>query len=136
MKKLKNRVAPYIEAIQCIYHLQKQCTLETKIRIEPVRRVPVMHTGGWYYTMEGCLFAKCSDGLKQAVRDVYNTFDEETREKLAVTPKTPGGWIERADFWRRHLCRLPRKQYYLAMSCIVGWYARCVKRRKEREPWG
>lgn len=99
-----------------------------KITAQPVHTIPVIKTGYWGQTMEGCLFYSRQ---WQAVRDVFGSFDEDTQRALTFTPED-GEWPDRVRFWQRQLKpALPSEMYHAAMLKIIRWYARCVRRRKE-----
>lgn len=130
MLNIKPGISPYIEAAKAIHKIQKRGDPRTGISIKSVRRVPVMSCGYWYATMEGCLFANCSRELERAVKDVFDTFDEETKHRLTFVPKyRKKEWMDRAVLWREKLQCLPPKQYYLAMSYIIQHYIRCVRNK-------
>lgn len=131
MQSIKSRISPYITAAKAVYEIQKRGEPRTGISIKKVRRLPAMSCGYWYATIEGCLFANCSRELERAVKNVFDTFDEETKYRLTLAPKyRKKEWVERAALWREKLQCLPTKQYYLAMSYIIQHYIRCVRNRR------
>lgn len=130
MQSLKSLLLPYVKAVKAVHDLRKTGSPTTKICVQSVKTVPVFTMSNWGASIEGCLFANQPRELERAVRAVFYSFDEETQHRLTFTPKEKGEWVQRASFWREHLCCLPQKQYYQAMSCITGWYIHCVKMRK------
>jgi len=99
------------------------------VQLRPVYSVPVLKFSYWGGTMEGCLFC----GRKwQAIRDVFDIFDEDTQHALTFVPKNGGAWVDRARFWQRELRpALEPKLYHEAMMILLNWYIRCVKMRRE-----
>ena len=94
-----------------------------KITAQPVHTIPVIKTGYWGQTMEGCLFYSRQ---WQAVRDVFGSFDEDTQRALTFTPED-GEWPDRVRFWQRQLKpALPSEMYHAAMLKIIRWYAQLI----------
>lgn len=70
----------------------------------------------------------------KAVCAVFETFLEEVQHSLTFAPKEPGQWVDRARFWQRELKpTLPPRMYHKVMTLFVGWYAHCLRRRKEAQ---
>lgn len=111
------------------------------VKVKPVYTVPVLHLSYWGSTMEGCLFY----GQKwKPLRDVFDSFDEETQHVLTFAPKEQREWVDRAKFWEEALRpALEPMLYHEAMIIIDHWYIHCMRMRrpdrsgtssKERDP--
>jgi len=100
------------------------------VQLRPVYSVPVLKFSYWGGTMEGCLFC----GRKwQAIRDVFDTFTEETQHALTFSPKD-GEWVDRVRFWQRELRpALEPELYHEAILTLVQWCIRCGKMRREEK---
>ena len=104
------------------------------VQIRPVQALPIITLAPAYYnTMEGCMTYKLGRDTDNAVRKVFKSLPYETQRRLEFTPEKPGEWVERAKFWQRELePALPTKMKHEVMMLFIGWYARCLRRRKER----
>ena len=103
------------------------------VQIKPVYRVPCITLGPAYYnTMEGCLMHRLGREADYAVREVFKNLPYEVQRHLEFTPENPGEWVERAKFWKEELSPvLPSGMYHKVMALFIGWYARCLRMRKE-----
>ena len=103
------------------------------LRVERLKNLPFKRLGyGFLNTMEGCALYNGSRAVYEAVRDVYGLFDPNTQQALCFTPEHPGEWAGRARAWQEALRpTLPPEQYHAAMTKILAWYVKCVKRRLE-----
>lgn len=102
----------------------------TKVEIQQVFRVPVLKPSYWGFTMEACLLDDRK--TRRAVLAVFSTFSKPVQHALTFTPENPGEWIARAKFWQQKLKpSLPPKMYHAVMARFTGWYARCLRMRKE-----
>ena len=93
--------------------------------VENGKPMPVYHTSLWLETIEGWnVFAPMGNKeLRQAVKEVYNGFDSDVQLALMHTPDRPGGWVDRARFWKSALrAALDLKLYHMAMEYILDWY--------------
>lgn len=100
------------------------------IEARKVWTVPMLNTTYWPWTMEACLM--CGGAAEKAVIDVFYALPVETQHSLTFTPKEPRGWVERAQFWAEELRpALPSGMYHKVMVLFIGWYARCLRMRKE-----
>lgn len=107
---------------------RKAGATSAEIKVRPTYTLPVVRLGYWGQTMEGCLFY---GPQWQAIRDVFNTFDDDTQHALTFTPED-GKWPDRCRFWQQHLKpALPPEQFHAAMLKLIQWYIRCVRRRRE-----
>ena len=88
------------------------------VQVKPVYTVPAVRLGYWGLTMEGCLFY----GPKwQPLRDVFDSFPEETQHALCFSPNT-GEWGDRVRFWQRELrSTLEPKLYHEMIHTLIQW---------------
>lgn len=118
-------------AAKLTVEIRKARKAGTGVRVQRTYTIPLVDIGCWSWTLEGSMFALSGD-LKNAVKAVFLTFDEETQHALTFVPKVPGGWAARARMWQRALKpALPPSQYHTAMTMILSGYIKCVKRRAE-----
>lgn len=103
----------------------------TGVKIEPVRTIPVYTLApALLNTMEGPLVWNAGRDVYQVVQEIFNGLPYETRRQLEFTPKKPGEWVERAQFWKRELQpAMPPQMYHEVMVLFISWYARCLRRR-------
>ena len=104
------------------------------VQIRPVYTVPVVELKPCYMnTMEAGQTWKLGRDTDRAVMELFQRLPYETQRRLEFTPKKPGEWVERAKFWQRELePALPTKMKHEVMMLFIGWYARCLRRRKEQ----
>lgn len=92
----------------------------------PARRVPVIRTGYWGWTLEATVFGGTTKLIEYAARFVFYRLDEQAQRAFTFTPM-PGQWVERAKFWSEQLKPLlPPVQHYTAMIALVGWFRHCL----------
>ncbi len=103
------------------------------IQLRPVYRVPYIPFGPAFpNTIEGCKVLNMGREVSQAVAEVFYGFPYEVQRRLEFTPEEPGGWAKRARFWQEQLKpALPPKMYHAVMMKVIGWYAHCLRARKE-----
>ncbi len=103
------------------------------IQLCSVYCVPSATSGsGFYNTIEGCLTWRCGSEVDKAIMDIFKSLPYGTQRWLEFTPDQPGGWVERAQFWRKQLQPvLPEKTYHTVMVLFIGWYAHCLRERKK-----
>ena len=103
------------------------------VQIKPVYTIPCITLGPAYYnTMEGCLMHRLGRKADCAVKEVFKNLPYETKRRLEFTPEKPGKWVERAHFWAGELEPvLPSGMYHKVMALFTGWYAHCLRMRKE-----
>jgi hypothetical protein len=98
------------------------------LQVKKIRDIPIVNLGYWGATPEGCLFYQKK---WSPVRDVFDSFDEETQHALTFAPKD-GEWVERIRFWQKELRPvLDSKLYHEAMLKLIRWSIRCQKMRQE-----
>lgn len=108
------------------------------VKVTTCYRVPLLKTGYWGWTMEGCLL----DGPKwRAAIAAFDALPEATRYALTFTPQRPGEWVERAqlyrDLWRPALPPRPGRRQTPRPPHIGRRSWRCWQRwaRTRRPPW-
>jgi hypothetical protein len=104
--------------------------------ISQVHSLPLINPAPAYYnTIEGCLMRKVGRDVDQAFKKVFRSLPYEVQRKLEFSPKEPGEWAERAQFWRQHLKSvLPPEMYYLIISTILKWYIHYLRNRAGQVP--
>lgn len=103
------------------------------IRVRVAHTIPIYDLApSFYNTIEGGLTWKLGRDTSEAVRTVFKGFPYETQRRLEFTPENPGEWAERARFWQQQLKPvLPPKEHHAVMALFIGWYAHCLRMRKE-----
>lgn len=108
----------------------------TGVKVEPVTCVPVVDFGRWSWTAEALLsYPQHPSGTREAVKAVFNSFDDGTQRKLTFGPGDhPGALVERAKFWQEALKpSLTKEQYSAAILTIIDWCIWCAKRSNKEE---
>lgn len=107
-----------VKAIKAARGMRKRGA--TGIEIVPIKAIPVVNIGYWSWTPEACLaFPKVPEGTREAVKAVFQSFDEDTQHTLTFTPDY---FPERVRFWQRHLKpALTPEQYSAAILTIIQW---------------
>ena len=104
------------------------------VKLLPVKTIPIVKPGYWGWIAEATLdYPKTPIGTREAVKSVFDTFDEETQHMLTFGPGDgPHAWTDRARFWQRALksCLTPQ-QYSAAILTILEWAI--AYRKKEAE---
>lgn len=102
----------------------------TEIVVEEKKVLPVIRTGGFYNTVEGCTLS-WYDGIRDIARKAFNELPDEVKYQLQFVPKA-GEYKERAYLWMAILKPvMTDTQYHTAMRAIIGWYIHIIKERKE-----
>ncbi len=101
------------------------------VKIKPAFTVPcATFTPAYLNTIEGCQTRKLGREIDQAVKEVFDCLPYETRRQIERDDM--GSWADRARFWQRQLKpALPPKEYHAVMTLFIGWYAHCLRMRKE-----
>ena len=100
------------------------------LKVQEAINLPVSDFEGWGATMEATLL---KGKANQAVCKVFNELSPKARHDLLFTPKNPGEWLARAQFWRGQLKpALPHAMYYESMIRLCSWYRHCIIRGKEK----
>lgn len=101
------------------------------ISAQPTKTVPIVNPGYWGWIMEATLdYPKTPAGTREAVKSVFNTFDEETQHMLTFGPGDgPHAWADRVRLWQRALkpCLTPQ-QYSAAILTMLEWAIECRKK--------
>ena len=113
-----------VNAMKAAHTARKQGV--SGLRITPIRVIPSVKLGYWSWTAESTLpFPRVPDGTREAVKDVFNSFDADLQQRLTFGP-APGEWVE-----------LTPQQYSAAVLTILDWAKRCVQYRLgiRPHPW-
>lgn len=97
------------------------------------RRVPLIRTGYWDWTMESGLFYDKPQEVKQAIRTVFRELPEEVQHSLCFTPNTEAEFVARAQFWKEALRSVDTKNRSQCMIIILKWYRNCLERWRTPE---
>ena len=103
------------------------------VQIKPVYTVPYRKPQGghWFAGTPEAHILSWYPGIYNAVRDVFQTLDNDTQYSYLFGPKD-GGWADRMRFWQELLRpTLEPKQYHEVMGILLPWAIRCLKWRKE-----
>lgn len=113
------------KAVKMSHNARKQ---GESIEIIPVKAVPVITSGYWAWTPEACLaFPKTPKGTREAVKAVFQSFDENTQHKLTLSIDS---LTDRVRFWQQHLKpALTPEQYSTAILTIIKWYRETAQYR-------
>lgn len=103
-----------------------------EIVVEEKKVFPVIRSGGFYNTVEGCVLDGLERGIKQKAQEAFNELPDEVKYQLQFMPKS-GEYKNRADLWRAILKPvMTDAQFHTAMGAIVDWYIHIIKIEKER----
>lgn len=108
----------------------------TGVKVQPVKTVSLIDFGYWSWTPEALLsYPKHPSGIREAVKAVFYSFDDEMQHRLTFGPGDyPGALVERAKFWQEALKpNLTREQYSAAILTIIDWCIWCAKRSNKGE---
>lgn len=112
-------------AVGVFTELRRARAAGKNIRFQRVYQVPALRLNYWSWTMEDSLFY---EKKWLPVRDVFDSFSEDTQRALTFTPKD-GEWGDRVRFWQRELRpALDPELYHEAILTLVRWGIQC--RRK------
>lgn len=104
----------------------------TEIVLEEKKVLPVIRSGGFYGTVEGCVLNHLDNEIGAKARAVFNALPDEVKYQLQFAPKS-GEFKDRANLWRAALRPIMTdRQYHIAMNCIITWYIHIIKMEKER----
>jgi len=103
------------------------------VQIRAVYSVPVyVPKPAFLNTIEGCQAWNSGRDVYKAVLEVFKSLPYETQRRLEFTPKGPGEWVERAQFWQQQLKpALPPEMYCDVMILFIHWYAHCLRMKRE-----
>lgn len=114
-------------AVQLTKQLRTACKKGAEFQIKLVYSVPVVRLNDcvWLNTIEGLLL---QEKKWQPAQDAFYSLSEDQRHALCLSPKQPGGWVERARFWQSLLRPvLPDGLYHEAMQKILRHYRYCIR---------
>ena len=102
------------------------------VKLLPVKTIPIVKPGYWGWIAEAVLdYPKTPIGTREAVKSVFDTFDEETQHMLTFGPgDSPHSWTDRMKLWQRELKPyLTPKQYSAAILTMLEWAIECRKKK-------
>ena len=103
----------------------------TGVKVQPVKTVSLVDIDYWSWIPEALLpYPNIPSGTREAVKAVFNAFDEETQHRMTFGPGcNPAELLERAKFWQEALRpSLTREQYSAAILTILDWCIYCAKK--------
>ncbi|MCI9135444.1 MAG: hypothetical protein HFI31_14865 [Lachnospiraceae bacterium] len=103
-----------------------------EIVVEKKKVFPLIQTGGFYGTVEGCTLSHLDRAIVLKAQEAFKELPDEIKHQLQFLPKN-GEFIERARFWRDILSPvMDGKQCHIAMLDIIHWYI-CIKKMDKEE---
>lgn len=98
-----------------------------EIRIEKKVQIPVIQSGGFYSTVEGCALSHCEKEVVNAAQRAFSRLPDSEKHRLTFSPKA-GEFAERAAFWKDMLkSDMTEQQYRKAILTLIRQYIR-IKR--------
>lgn len=100
--------------------------------LEEKKILPVIRTGGFYGTVEGCALDHLDREIVIKAQEAFNALPDEVKYQLQFAPKS-GEYKGRADLWKAALRPvMTDKQYHIAMDCIIAWFMHIKRMRFEK----
>lgn len=97
------------------------------IRVEKKVQIPVVQSGGFYSTVEGCALSHCEKEIVNAAQRAFSKLSDSEKHRLTFLPKA-GEFAERAAFWKDLLkLDMTEQQYRKAILTLIRQYIR-IKR--------
>ena len=97
------------------------------IKVEKKIQIPVIQSGGFYSTVEGCALSHCEKEIVNAAQRAFSRLSDSEKHRLTFSPKA-GEFAERAAFWKNLLKpTMPEQQYRKAILTLIRQYIR-IKR--------
>lgn len=94
----------------------------SEIRLEKRVQLPLIQSGGFYNTVEGCTLDHLDRKITDKAEEAFNRLPDEEKYKMQFSPQN-GEFAERARFWRNTLSPfMTEKQCHIAMYQIIHWY--------------
>lgn len=102
------------------------------IRVEKKVQIPVIQSGGFYSTVEGCALDRLDREVVIKAQGAFDALPDEVKRQLQFAPKS-GEYKGRADLWRAALRPvMDDKQYHIAMNCIIARFVHIKQMRLEK----
>ena len=97
------------------------------IRVKKKVQIPVIQSGGFYSTVEGCALSHCEKEIVNAAQRAFSRLSDSEKHRLKFSPKA-GEFVERAAFWKDLLKPdMTEQQYRKAILTLIRQYIR-IKR--------
>lgn len=104
------------------------------IRVEKKAQIPVIQSGGFYSTVEGCALSHCEKEIVNAAQKAFSRLSDSEKYRLTFSPKA-GEFVERVAFWKKLLKNdMPEQQYRKAILTIIRQYERIKRDLKVIRP--
>lgn len=114
-------------AVRLFMDMRKARKCGDTIRIEEKVQIPVIQSGGFYSTVEGCAISNCEKEIADAAQRAFSRLPDSEKHRLAFSPKA-GEFAERAAFWKDLLKPdMSEQQYRKAILALIRQYIR-IKR--------
>lgn len=92
------------------------------VEVKKAVQIPVIQSGGFYSTVEGCALSRCEKGIVNAAQKAFSGLSDSEKHSLAFSPKN-GEFVERVMSWKALLKPvMSEKQYRKAILTIIHWY--------------
>lgn len=112
--------------------IRKERKNGTEIVVEKKKVLPLIQTGGFYGTVEGCTLSHLDRAIVIKAQEAFKELPDEIKHQLQFAPKD-GEFIERVRFWRDILnTSMTKKQCHIAVCNIIHWYI-CIKQMHKEE---
>ena len=104
----------------------------SEIVLEKKRVFPIIQTGGFYNTVEGCTLSWYKE-ICDVAEAAFDELPDEVKYELQFAPKS-GEFKDRVNLWRAILKPVMTDiQYYTAIKAIIDWYIHIIKIRKTED---
>ena len=128
---MANLIKDIKTAVSLFLEMRKARKDGEEIVLEEKKVLPVIRSGGFYNTVEGCVLSHY-DGICDIASKAFGELPDEAKYQLQFVPKS-GEYKQRADLWRAILRpAMTDAQYHTAMKAIVNWYIHIIKIDKKR----
>ena len=128
---MKNLVKDIKTAANLFLNMRKARKDGAEVVLEEKKILPVIRTGGFYGTVEGCALDRLEREVVIKAQEAFDALSDEVKHQLQFAPKS-GEYKVRANLWRAALRPvMTDKQYHIAMNCIIAWYVHIKQMRFE-----
>lgn len=127
---MKNLIKDIKTAANLFLDMRKAQKDGYEITLEKKRVLPLIRSGGFYGTVEGCCLDRLDRDIVLKAQKAFNALPDEVKYQLQFSPKA-GEYKSRADLWRAMLSPfMTDRECRIAMRCIVSRYIRIFKMEK------
>ena len=124
---IKNVISDAKVAFGIFRDMQKSRKDGTEIVVDKKLQIPLIRSGGFYNTVEGCTLSKLDKKIVDKAEEIFNGLSAEDKHRLQFSPKD-GEFAEGARFFKNILRPvMSEKQCHIAMNCIIHWYIHIKK---------